>query len=229
LLADLYEALGGVIVRRRLTRTEFADLPGLPVNCAGYGARDLVDDSVHAERGHLVHVSTDRYLTDGERPFSYSYEASALDGPVYAFPRADALVLGGSRIEATPEVGSDPGGVDGETVTVDGVEVPAHVVATNREILSGFGFDIDASEWDALEGWRPVREDGLRVETGAVDGRTVVHNYGHAGSGVTLSWGSARQAAGLVAEVLGERDPEPVSPGRRFAIARHLQRYVREH
>ncbi len=41
-------------------------------------------------------------------------------------------------------------------------------------------------------GLRPFRKSGVRLERGCLrDGRTVVHNYGHGGSGFTLSWGCA--------------------------------------
>ena len=50
----------------------------------------------------------------------------------------------------------------------------------------------------ARVGLRPFRKIGVRVECAALqDGRTVIHNYGHGGSGVTLSWGCARKALNL--------------------------------
>jgi D-amino-acid oxidase len=53
-------------------------------------------------------------------------------------------------------------------------------------------------------GLRPVRPR-VRLEAGTTGdgdgrgaGRLLVHNYGHGGGGVTLSWGCAREAARLV-------------------------------
>ena len=42
---------------------------------------------------------------------------------------------------------------------------------------------------------RPFRPAGPRLEAESVDGKLIVHNYGHGGSGWSLSWGCAAQAA----------------------------------
>jgi D-amino-acid oxidase len=47
----------------------------------------------------------------------------------------------------------------------------------------------------ALVGVRPVRPKGVRLELEDVDGRAVIHNYGHGGSGFTVSWGCAEEVA----------------------------------
>jgi D-amino-acid oxidase len=36
-------------------------------------------------------------------------------------------------------------------------------------------------------------------------GTNIVHNYGHGGSGVSLSWGCAREAARVVEDLLKSR------------------------
>jgi glycine/D-amino acid oxidase-like deaminating enzyme len=45
---------------------------------------------------------------------------------------------------------------------------------------------------------RPFRMQGPRIEAEQRYGKTLVHHYGHGGSGWSLSWGSARVAMGLV-------------------------------
>ena len=49
-----------------------------------------------------------------------------------------------------------------------------------------------------MVGLRPFRPKGFRVEAETIDGKTIVHNYGHGGGGVTLSWGTGQMAADLV-------------------------------
>lgn len=47
---------------------------------------------------------------------------------------------------------------------------------------------------------RPFRATGPRIETERLGRKTVVHNYGHGGSGWSLSWGSSTLAMRLVKE-----------------------------
>jgi len=47
-------------------------------------------------------------------------------------------------------------------------------------------------------GLRPFRPSGFVVRAESMDGKTIVHNYGHGGAGVTLSWGTSKMAADLV-------------------------------
>jgi D-amino-acid oxidase len=48
---------------------------------------------------------------------------------------------------------------------------------------------------------RPARPF-VRLEAEPDGARTVVHNYGHGGAGVTLSWGCAEDATDLVLAAL---------------------------
>jgi D-amino-acid oxidase len=59
-----------------------------------------------------------------------------------------------------------------------------------------------AREIEHRVGLRPVRPQ-VRLEAEPVNGVTVVHNYGHGGAGVTLSWGCAQDAAALALAALG--------------------------
>ena len=52
---------------------------------------------------------------------------------------------------------------------------------------------------------RPFRSNGPRIEAERLGRKVVVHNYGHGGSGWSLSWGAAAQALRLVQET-GSRE-----------------------
>jgi D-amino-acid oxidase len=58
-------------------------------------------------------------------------------------------------------------------------------------------------------GVRPVRHGGFRLEVENLTPQTVVvHNYGHGGGGITLSWGCAEKVLQIVAEL----DPTKAKP-----------------
>jgi glycine/D-amino acid oxidase-like deaminating enzyme len=49
-----------------------------------------------------------------------------------------------------------------------------------------------------IVGLRPFRSEGFVVEAQRIGSKLLVHNYGHGGAGITLSWGTATQAVDLV-------------------------------
>ncbi|HEU4967347.1 FAD-dependent oxidoreductase, partial [Sphingomonas sp.] len=49
----------------------------------------------------------------------------------------------------------------------------------------------------AVAGLRPYRRQGFVVRRDQLGDKALVHNYGHGGSGITLSWGSSKLAAEL--------------------------------
>ena len=60
----------------------------------------------------------------------------------------------------------------------------------------------------ATVGLRPFRPTGFVLKATKLDHKTLIHNYGHGGSGMSLSWGTASLAADLAME----------SPERRVAV-----------
>src|SRR4051812_42260877 len=62
--------------------------------------------------------------------------------------------------------------------------LPPVRVAADREIRT-------------VVGLRPFRPSGFRVAAESLGDKLVVHNYGHGGAGVTLSWGTAELATRL--------------------------------
>jgi D-amino-acid oxidase len=56
-----------------------------------------------------------------------------------------------------------------------------------------------------LAGSRPFRPGGFVVRAERFDDRTVIHNYGHGGGGLSLCWGSSAEAASLAEAALERR------------------------
>ena len=237
---DLYEAIGGVVDRETVSPAAFLDLPGdVVVNCAGLRAPELVDDPRPMETvlGHQVVADGLPMARDADgRVFSYTYATepgvdAALAGQVYSYPRTDVHVLGGSRVPVDGSPGEDWNGeIQGPTRTVDGVDVPARIVETNADLLaSSAGIDLADADLSARYGYRPVRDPdgaGVRLERETIDGREVVHNYGHGGAGVALSWGSAAEVVDLARDV-HEPEPRSIDVPPEFAVAERLAELVR--
>lgn len=168
----------GVGLRTR----HLADLPGaspdadVVVDCAGLGARELAGDAALVPvRGQVVVVEQ-----VGLRHWTLDQQDDA--ALTYVVPREHTVVLGG-----TAQVGSELAEPDPGTAEAVLARCTALVPA-----LRG------AKVLQHRVGLRPVRP-AVRLEAGVLpDGRPVVHDYGHGGAGVTLSWGCAQDVAGLV-------------------------------
>ena len=52
-----------------------------------------------------------------------------------------------------------------------------------------------------IVGLRPFRPSGFVVRAEKLDSKTVIHNYGHGGAGITLSWGTAQLAVEEAANI----------------------------
>ncbi len=168
-LASRFRAAGGSISANvRFEKPEdVGDAFDLVINCAGMGARELAHDvDLEPHRGQVAIVPKIENLTC----------AIVCDDPplMYAIPRANNCVFGGTN-EISDERDIDP-------------------TATSR-IVDECSRALKIEKPDVLServGLRPFRKSGVRLERGCLrDGRTVVHNYGHGGSGFTLSWGCA--------------------------------------
>jgi D-amino-acid oxidase len=58
-------------------------------------------------------------------------------------------------------------------------------------------FQLDSPHMQPVVGLRPFREGGIRLAAEVVGGAWIVHNYGHGGAGLTLSWGTVNEALAL--------------------------------
>ena len=60
-----------------------------------------------------------------------------------------------------------------------------------------FSFDPNAAG-ACIAGVRPYRNGSYRLDAETASGKFIVHNYGHGGCGITLSWGCAAKVADIV-------------------------------
>lgn len=173
-LKTQFEEKGGRIVQRELpSLDEIGPDNTLIINCSGLGARELAhDEGVFPIRGQTVRVDAPQiqqgFMDD--------------DSFTYIFPRKNDILLGGI---------SQP---NHNSLAVD---------ATDTSDILQRCIKIEPSiQQDKILGYtvglRPGRH-AVRVESEKLtDSCTVIHNYGHAGLGFTLSWGCAEDVAKLI-------------------------------
>jgi D-amino-acid oxidase len=151
------------------------------VNCPGTGAHALVPDTtVTPVRGQIVVAEnpgiTEFFVGSGADPGDLTY----------LFPHRDMVVLGGTQ---------EPGRWEREPDPATAGRILAACTAIEPRLAG-------ATVLAHRAGLRPARPQ-VRLEAEAIGGdRQVVHNYGHGGAGVSLSWGCAQDAAKLAMAAL---------------------------
>jgi D-amino-acid oxidase len=155
-----------------VTRMPLGALPqrGVVVNATGVSARAIAGDAtVRPVRGQVV-VLENPGLTE------WWCDEDEADGPLYALPRGDHVVVGGTADDGNWDTTPDPSVAERilQRATAVDPRLRGAVVRAHRV------------------GLRPARPR-VRLETVVEPevGRAVVHCYGHGGAGVTLSWGCA--------------------------------------
>jgi D-amino-acid oxidase len=174
-LAARFRKAGGEIhANVRFEKLEDVDSKfDLVINCAGIGARELMQDvDLEPHRGQVAIVP---------RIEALSCAVVCDDAPLmYAIPRTNDCVFGGTN-EVSDNLAADP--------------------ATTERIVAECSRVLNIERPRVLAervGLRPFRKSGVRLEHDRLrHGRSVIHNYGHGGAGFTISWGCAREVLEL--------------------------------
>jgi D-amino-acid oxidase len=176
-LMDRFADAGGSVEQRTLSSLDEVDAD-VVVNCVGLGARDLLDDtSMEPIRGQVVRVRNpglERFVLDEENP----------EGVTYIVPRSEDCILGGTAEEGKWDLEPDP-------------ETASGILRRCTQLEPRLA---DAEILEHKVGLRPGRPE-IRLEREDAHVHRI-HNYGHGGSGVTLSWGCAEETLRIVREVL---------------------------
>lgn len=152
------------------------------VNCTGFGAAALVgDDDLEPVRGRLVVVRN-----PGHRQ-AFAEHTDAAGALTYLLPHGGTLVLGGSA-----EKGESDPVAEADEVTGD---IRRRCAAIYPEVAG-------AKVRGYRTGIRPKRTV-VRLEYEKHRLGHIIHNYGHGGSGVTLSYGCAMAVMRMVRRLLG--------------------------
>ena len=169
-LEQRFAAGGGRIEIRRIdSLDQAAGVAPVVVNCAGIGARDLVPDPELAPiRGQLVVVEN-----PGITEF-FSEDTGLSHDLLHFYPQGETVLLGGTAQPGDWRREPDRG-------TAEAIIARCANVEPRLQGVQVIGHRV---------GLRPTRRC-VRVEGQWLDSAALIHNYGHGGSGITLSWGCA--------------------------------------
>ena len=166
---------GNLIVKKIDDFSRITDEYDLIVNCTGLESKNLLnDDEVYPVRGQIIRVKAD---------IKEMYLDQQISTLAYIVPRSNDMILGG--VAQSNDWSLEPRSEDRDDI----LEKCSKLIPELKK----------AEIIEEMVGLRPGRSE-VRLEKEILLGRPIIHNYGHGGSGVTLSWGCADDVVELANE-----------------------------
>jgi glycine/D-amino acid oxidase-like deaminating enzyme len=164
------------------------------INCTGLGSRELFGDKdMETARGQAILVQVPEHIsedTDAQKKVKFWFDETDLAHITYILPRNEGrYVLGGT--------------FDRETKHTKVLSsIATSIMDRCDKMVPSLKLKQEAKILQHWVGLRPFRSSGVRVEKDTSYSKPVIHNYGHGGSGVTISYATAVEVTKFVEEYL---------------------------
>ncbi|MEO0967361.1 MAG: FAD-dependent oxidoreductase [Cyanobacteria bacterium J06639_18] len=170
------------------------------VNCAGLGSIVTTgDSSMHPLRGALVRVKNKGGVVKDAHCISHDRSSTDEQDIIFIVPRGDDLVVLGGL--AQPDKWSTKLSLD--------IPIIRQMYDGCLQFLEELR-DLPLDEQEPVRtGLRPCTKKNVCLER--VPNTKIFYNYGHGGSGVTLSWGCSKEIVELVQTALCEEVDKSIS------------------
>ncbi len=219
-LWSLFKDRGGILKIQKIGPAILEHAAGrLFVNCLGIGSVAFTGDSAPLKilRGKQILVpNAPRLIGKQALPVAYNYTPKEEIFPrgdgnpeyLHFFSRADGWLLGQTREPGTLNQTGEWIGITAPvpTTNLNNIAIPKPMIELNRSLLATWlNVEFTDAQLIAREGYRYYRDPldtGVRLESETKNDAVIVHNYGHGGSGITMSWGCAIEAARMVSQHL---------------------------
>ncbi|XP_054165231.1 D-amino-acid oxidase-like [Oppia nitens] len=183
-LLQQFKSKGGKVCQQRVdSLQQLIGKYDIVINCRGLEAgKCSADQSVHPIRGQVYRISA---------PW---IKHSVMAGNHYIVPNSDCVVLGGTKQLNNWDTNVDP--IDSKDI-MDGCSQLIPSIRTAQVV----------NEWVGLRpGRHEVRLEREVISDGQSNQLQVIHNYGHGGCGVTLSFGCAHEVLDYVQQIISSNN-----------------------